>query len=291
MTKALGLLLLIGCSLAATPAIDNGQLAAADPLDELTATGKHKSWCTFKASASKIWCQMKAKATIDPVKRQIATDNCAYNYNVAIQGCPKRRLEQSVSAMAQKHKSWCSFKAAVANKWCQTKALATLDSVKRQFNMNACAVQFNAAKALCPARRLEKLFGQTAGKHKSWCTFKAAVNRTWCKTKGTRFSAANRNANYIACDNAYNLAVAQCAQRRLMRDFEKAVLSGNAHEGWCEFKNRSSWLWCKASKSINTNAAQRAANLAKCDAEYNLKDALCKNVATTVSVTTGTKAQ
>lgn len=290
MLKTFGLALLLGATLASVAIQqDQGHLAASDPLsglESLTASGKHKSWCSFKAGAAKIWCQSKAYATIDKIKRQINLDNCAYNYNLALQQCPKRRLEQSVSKMAQKHKSWCTFKAAVANKWCQTKALATLDSVKRQYNLGVCATKYAAEKNLCPQRRLEKLFGQTAQKHKSWCTFKAGVSRTWCKTKAIRFDSATRNAGFMACDNAYNLSVARCAQRRLMRDMEKAILAGNAHEGWCEFKNRSKWLWCKATKSINVNAASRAQSLAKCDAEYNLGNALCKNEATTVVVST-----
>ena len=40
-----------------------------------------------------------------------------------------------------------------------------------------------------------------------------------------------------------------------------AIKSGNAHEGWCEFKNRSRWLWCKAAKSVNFNAEKRRAAL------------------------------
>jgi len=288
MRKFIGLVLLLGCTLASTAIQqDQGHLATDDAiagLESLTSSGKHKSWCTFKAGAAKIWCRTKAYATLDKIQKQINLDNCDYNFNLAIQQCPKRRLEQSISNMAEKHKSWCSFKAAVANKWCQTKAYSSFDSVKRNYELGVCATKYSAAQALCPQRRMEALLTATAQKHKSWCTFKAGASRAWCKTKAIRFDASSRNAGFIACDNSYNLAVAACAQRRLMKDMEKAILSGNAHEGWCEFKNRSKWLWCKASKSINTNAAARAQNVAKCDADYNLGDALCKNQSTVVVV-------
>ena len=290
MHRALGCLLLLSCTLASIAVKQDAGHLSADPavgLDALTASGKHKSWCTFKAGAAQVWCKAKANATFDSTKRRIALDNCSYNYNLAVQQCPKRRLDQSLPATGQKHKSWCTFKASVANKWCQTKAYATTDATRRQYNLGVCATKYNADLIVCPKRRLDAILTQTSQKHKSWCTFKASVSRTWCKTKAVRFNAAQRNSGYVACDNAYNLAVAQCAQRRLMKDMEKAILSGNAHEGWCEFKNRSRWLWCKAAKSINLNAQARRDNLARCDAEYNRGDALCRNVATTVNVQTG----
>lgn len=347
MAKTLGLVILIGCAMTAAVTQDEGHLAASNPfqsLDELTASGKHKSWCSFKAASARIWCQMKAQATLDAVKRKIGLDNCAYNYNVALQACPRRRrlsahkstnscidgafqikttcfknaklitvLKDQAVAMAachdkfdaaykdcfdrrlsnslptpagQKHKSWCSFKAAVANKWCQTKAVASLNADKRNNALAACALQYNTALSFCPKRRLENLLRTSAQKHKSWCTFKASVNRAWCKTKGTRWDKSARSSNYINCDNAYNLQVAQCAQRRLMRDFEKAIKSGNAHEGWCEFKNRSRWLWCKATKSVSLNAEQRRASLAQCDANYNQGDAICRNANLAINVST-----
>jgi len=150
-------------------------------------------------------------------------------------------------------------------------------TIKRKVGFDNCAYQYNLALQACPARRLDKLLTAASQKHKSWCTFKAAAGRTWCKTKALSFNAANRNAGFIACDNAYNLNVAQCAQRRLMKDFEKAIQSGNAHEGWCEFKNRSQWLWCKATKAINLNTQARTAALAQCDANYNAGNAACQN--------------
>lgn len=290
MSRILGCVLLLGCVFAALPVTtDNGHFAVSptEGLDELTASGKHKSWCTFKSGAAQVWCKAKANATFDPTKRRIALDNCSYNYNLAIQQCPKRRLDQSMSSMAEKHKSWCTFKASVANKWCQTKAIATVDATKRRIALDNCAYNLNLANQQCPKRRLNQMLNANGQKHKSWCTFKASVARTWCKTKAVRFNASSRNSGYINCDNTYNMAVAQCAQRRLMKDMEKAILSGNAHEGWCEFKNRSKWLWCKAAKSINTNAQARRDNLTRCDADYNLGDALCRNVATTVTVNNG----
>lgn len=290
MHRVLGFVLLLSCSFAALPVkTDEGHLSE-DPsvgLDQLTASGKHKSWCTFKAGAAQVWCKAKAEVTFDSTKRSIGLANCSYNYNLALQACPRRRLEQTLPATGQKHKSWCTFKAAVANKWCQTKAVATTDATKRRIALDNCAYSFNLATQACPNRRLDQMLTQASQKHKSWCTFKASVYRTWCKTKAIRFNTPDRNAGYINCDNAYNLAVAQCAQRRLMKDMEKAILSGNAHEGWCEFKNRSEWLWCKATKSINLNAQARQSNLAQCDANYNLRDALCRNAATATTVTVG----
>lgn len=293
MKSALACVLLLAVAAAAAP----GHFAE-DPfvaLESMSGSAQHKSWCTFKASAAKVWCKAKAGASFDAIKRKVASDNCDYAYNLAIQACPARRLsnkkqgrmaetaisdegvERRLDQAGQKHKSWCSFKAAVANKWCQTKAVMTTDSIKRKVNLDNCAYSYNLALQACPARRLDKLLTAASQKHKSWCTFKAAAGRTWCKTKALSFNAANRNAGFIACDNAYNLSVAQCAQRRLMKDFEKAIQSGNAHEGWCEFKNRSQWLWCKATKSINLNAQARSAALAQCDANYNAGNAACQN--------------
>lgn len=294
MRVSLALLLLLGCAAAKVgglaPTADAG--LGNDPfqqLDQLASNGKHKSWCTFKARAAKIWCDMKAKASFDAIKRQIAADNCNYNYNLALQQCPKRRLATNAPAVlgTPKHKSWCSFKAAVANKWCQTKAIAHLDKARRQFELAACATKHAAAKALCPARRLEARMTAQAAKHKSWCTFKAWVAKSACKTKALSFNAAIRNQGNISCENNYNLDLARCAQRKLMRDMEKAIAAGNAHEGWCEFKNRSKWLWCKVRAGANLNADARRQNLAKCDADYNLGDALCRNQATVVTVNTG----
>lgn len=279
----LAVLLLLGCALASLPVHpDNGSADPLEGLDHLTASGKHKSWCTFKAGAAQVWCKAKANATFDTTKRRIALDNCAYNFNLATQNCPKRRLD-SLPAMAEKHKSWCTFKASVANKWCTTKAYATTDATRRQYNLNACNNNYNLAVQQCPRRRLDAMLTATSQKHKSWCTFKASVARTWCKTRSMRFNAAQRNSGYQACDNQYNMSVAQCAQRRLMRDMERAIMTGNAHEGWCEFKNRSQWLWCKAAKSVNLNAQARRENLARCDNEFNLGDARCRNAAITVT--------
>lgn len=291
MRTAIASVLLLAVTAAA--AVNNGHLAE-DPfvaLDSMSASAKHKSWCTFKASAARVWCKAKAGASFNSTIRQVGYDNCDYAYNLALQKCPLRRMDKMktevvakedfgtrrLDTTGQKHKSWCTFKAAVANKWCQTKAVVTTNSVQRKVNLDNCAYQYNLALQGCPARRLDKLLTAASQKHKSWCTFKAAAGRTWCKTKALSFNAANRNAGFIACDNGYNLAVAQCAQRRLMRDFEKAIKSGNAHEGWCEFKNRSQWLWCKATKSINLNAQARAAALAQCDATYNAGNAACQN--------------
>lgn len=393
------------CASAYAQSLDKCSRRRLDKALALTTAQKHKSWCTFKAATARTWCQVKAQATFDSVKRRIGLDNCAYNYQVAVQACPKRRLSgqkhklnwckvaagaaQSVclvkaqnadgddakqaakdaclanyktmvakcpnrrlstqkhklnlcsikiaayravclsnankmediakrkkelydcdvqheknkancnkrrlsnnlpTTVGQKHKSWCSFKAAVANKWCQTKAIAHLDANVRKNALAACSLQYNTALSFCPKRRLENLLRTTAQKHKSWCTFKASVARAWCKTKGTRWDNSSRNSNYINCDNAYNLQVAQCAQRRLMRDFEKAIKSGNAHEGWCEFKNRSRWLWCKATKSVNLNAEQRRANLAQCDANYNAGDAACRNANLAINVSANASA-
>ena len=286
MQKAISLALIITTLLAATvPAVDIGSdkesthLGGEEftDLDSLAASGKHKSWCSFKAASAKIWCKTKAVATINSAQRAINLANCDYSYNLALQVCPQRRLDKHLMKMAQNHKSWCSFKAGAANAWCKSKAVATFDSVKRGNNLLICQNNYNAALATCPNRRLDRFLETNAQKHKSWCTFKAFSAKSWCKTKALSFNAANRNNGFQACDNKYNLDVAQCAQRRLMRDMEKSILAGNAHESWCTFKNRSKWLWCKAAKSINTNAVQRAANLAQCDAAYNQGNAICSN--------------
>ena len=208
---------------------------------------------------------------------------------MAVQACPKRRLEEEsedLTVSVQKHKSWCSFKAGSAKAWCKTKAVATTNSVKRKINLANCDYSYNLAVQACPKRRLDQLLESGAEKHKSWCTFKAFSNKNWCKTKSLSFNSVNRNNGMKACDNAYNMAVAQCAQRRLMRDMEKSILAGNAHDSWCTFKNRSKWLWCKAAKSVNTNANKRAANLAQCDAVYNQGNALCGNLSANANVNT-----
>lgn len=316
--------------------------AACPPARRLNVTGqKHKSWCSFKASVALRWCQSKAVLTRDAVQRKNNLNQCTLADNLARQKCAQRRLDQLMTTSSKhksfctfkaqvssatckmlawtlsglnkeareaklrecqnklnaqlancpkrllatgRHGSWCGFKVAVAHKWCQTKALWTTDALQRKANLEACNYQKALAAQKCPARmldketsdRMEEHLTETVQKHKSWCTFKAAGARSWCKLKAWSWRSEVRNAGYIACDNAYNLAVAQCAQRRLMKDFEKTMMAGNAHEGWCEFKNRSQWLWCKTRKSINLNADARRGALAKCDTVYNAGDAACK---------------
>jgi len=289
MQKAISFALILTTLLAATvPSFDLGHLEADEfsDLDSLAASGKHKSWCSFKAESAKIWCKTKALATTSSTQRAINLANCDYSYNLAFQACPQRRLENALGSLSQKHKSWCSFKAGAALAWCKTKASATFDSVKRGNNLLICQNNYNARVSACGNRRLDAFLETSAQKHKSWCTFKAFSSKSWCKTKALSFNAVNRQNGFQACDNQYNLAVAQCAQRRLMRDMEKSILAGNAHESWCTFKNRSKWLWCKAAKSVNTNSAQRTANLAQCDAAYNQGNALCSNQSLGVTVNT-----
>ena len=285
MHKTVSIALILGCILASTRKLDLGkQSKLADrnndlqsELDQLAASEQHRSWCSFKAGSSKIWCKTKALATTNSAQRKINLALCDGAYKVNLLACPQRRLSNSLLTSSPKHRSWCSFKANAALSWCKTKAYTKTSTAQRNDALKACNYVFNSTIVACPARRLDAFLESGAQKHKSWCTFKAFTNKSWCKTKALSLNAAVRNSGYQACDNQYNFAVARCAQRRLMKDFEESVHAGSAAESWCAFKNRSKWLWCKASKSINTNKGQRAANLANCDAAYSQGSELCNN--------------
>lgn len=244
-----------------------------------------QSMCKYKSNAKFYYCKLKAMFIKDPVAKSNANNECQNKNNEEIAKCtaPASRLlglptDEDMTEEA-KHKSWCSFKAWSKKAWCKTKGFST-DSAKKALNYANCDAQYNAALALCPARMLNKAADrQLSGKsnHKSWCTFKAWSRKSWCKTKGFSLDSVKKAANYAQCDIAYNLDVAACAQNRLLKQLEEGIKSGNAHESWCNFKNRLSWIGCKTKAGIKFNDPNKKANLAACDAKYNAAEAACKN--------------
>lgn len=293
MQKTLSLAMIIACIFASvkTQAFDGKETDNFDPKEDLydlkqeAANGQHKSWCKINAEVAKIFCKTKAMATTNKNQRNINSINCDRVYKQKWQACPSdRKLDQEMMKMAQKHKFMCTFNADVAQKYCRGKAYLTFDAIQRKNSFNLCTNNYDAAVAACHQRKLNKLLEEGAQKHKSLCTFEAFGSKHWCKIKALSFNANKRKSGFQACDNRYNLSVAQCAHNRLLIGMEKAIMAGNAHDSWCQFKNRTKWLWCKAAKSIHTNKDKRTANLAKCDKDYKGGDDLCNNQTTKVTV-------
>ena len=244
-----------------------------------------QSMCKYKSNAKLYYCKLKAFFIKDPVAKSNAKNDCQNVNNAELAKClpPSSRLLRLPTGddmiKQSKHKSWCTFKAWSVKTWCKTKGFS-LNSAQKAINYVACQAKYNADRALCPDRRLKKnterqLAGQP--KHKSWCTFKAWSKKTWCKTKGFSLKADVKALNYAQCDNNYNLNIAACAQKRLLRQMENEIKSGNAHKSWCSFKNRLAWIGCKTTAALSFNFSDKKAKLAQCDAIYNRMQALCKN--------------
>ena len=141
-------------------------------------------------------------------------------------------------------------------------------------------IQFATAKSafsnnVNENNRMLSISASDASKHKSWCTFKAWVAKNWRK-KNRIFKNDVEKAKLDAANQAqYNLDVANCAQRRLMKEMERNLKMGNSHKGWCSFKNRMTWVGCKSKAAITFDKLQRTANLAACDNAFNLRKAAC----------------
>lgn len=284
MAKLFGMLVVIGCALTAAVVKDSSHPTARGLFKSFEADD---SLCPYLVRSKQVRCVREANKIGDPETRQAKIDICNSSAEVAKAQC-RRRLFADLSSNQDDPSTFCAIQAFRSDKLCKAKYINEYDAEVRNKGLSECAFLYYKNITGCPQRSLDQLLQTTAQKHKSWCTFKASASRAWCKAKGLRWSQAARRTNYFNCDNAYNLQVAQCAQRRLMNNFEKSIKSGTAHKGWCEFKNRSRWLWCKAANSVNLNATQRRANLAKCDASYNQGYAACKNASLSLNVATNT---
>ena len=270
MKRLLLTLLVTGCVLNATAnKINNGVELDNDVDFVMMSDEKHKSWCTIKAYWKYKWCVYKPKGANwqNNTVAADATRACNLTYQFDLSNCGQRLLSKT-SSPEQLVSEDCVFKA---------EAMADACRLMGKVSERECEMQQQTSSANCGNRRLGGVLinGAEGQKHKSWCTFKAWVAKQWRK-KNQIFKNDVEKARLDALNNAqYNADIVNCASRRLMRDMERALKNGNAHESWCSFKNRMRWIGCKSTAVFSLNADTRRSNLAKCDQEYNSRRLVC----------------
>ena len=269
MNRLIFTLLVAGCVLnAVANKIEAGVSLEQDGDFIMMSDEKHKNWCTIKAYWKYKWCIYKPKGAKWQNATVVADASraCNITYQFDLSACNTRLLSEA-STPEQQMNDDCVFKA---------EALADACRLMGKVTEEQCQTEQQASMSRCD-RRLGgvRLLGVDGQKHKSWCTFKAWVAKQWRK-KNKVFKNQVEQAQQDALNNAqYNSDIAACATRRLMREMDKSFKNGNAHESWCSFKNRMRWIGCKSTAVFSTNADTRRANLAKCDSDYNSRNAIC----------------
>jgi len=244
-------------------------------LEDASMTGENHNFdwssCDLSATSKKYWCKVKAYATTNSTQKAINKLACDNQYNADYAKCPKRILENSIPK-TESHKDDL-FPCSTS--WQSIPSLACYCNPKS----SACATLENTSKK--PFAPITSGFDQNRllshqSKHKSWCSFKAFSTKSWCKFKGVSLDKVQFALNMANCDAKYNLNVSQCAQRRLLKQLEKSMISGQEHKGYCEILNKLKWIGCKTKAVFTFDSKKRKAALEKCDETLSILNIACK---------------
>lgn len=121
----------------------------------LANEGRKLDLCETGAATKKALCNTGAAFTFDKRKKAFKQNACLRDYNIAIRQCRQKKLEEQHERVllngtkAERHRSWCTFKAGSKKHWCKLGASFTWNKAKREAKKRACDLAYNSSVLAC----------------------------------------------------------------------------------------------------------------------------------------------